>query len=165
LGAAAPLLADPLRCPANPTMLRAGYKHNVIPSEASVALDGRLLPGTETEFFAVVDELLGPDATRTGDYNAPVSADFTAPDFTAMADALRAHDPEALVLPFCMTGGTDAKSFAKLGIPGFGFVPGRTPAGFDAWQYVHGVDEHVLTDSLAFGVSVLTTYLMTDPRR
>ncbi len=164
LGAAAPLLADTLRNSVNPTMLRAGYKHNVIPSEAGVALDGRLLPGTESEFFAAVDELLGPDATRTGDYNPPVSADFTAPDFAAMAAALRAHDPEALVLPYCMTGGTDAKAFAKLGIPGFGFVPGRTPAGFDPWQYVHGVDERVLTDSLAFGASVLATYLMTDPR-
>ena len=164
LGAAAPLVADTLRCSVNPTMLRAGYKHNVIPSEASVALDGRLLPGTEAEFFATVDELLGPDATRTGDRSSPISADFTAPDFAAMAAALKAHDPEALVLPYCMTGGTDAKAFAQLGIPGFGFVPGRTPAGFDAWQYVHGVDEHVLTDSLAFGTSVLTTYLMTDPR-
>jgi acetylornithine deacetylase/succinyl-diaminopimelate desuccinylase-like protein len=164
LGAAAPLLADTLRDSVNPTMLRAGYKHNVIPSEASVALDGRLLPGTEAEFFATVDELLGPDATRTREYNAPVSADFTAPDFAAMAAALRAHDPEAIVLPFCMTGGTDAKAFARIGIPGFGFVPGRTPEGFDAWQYIHGVDEHVLTDSLAFGASVLTTYLMTDVR-
>ncbi|GAA2054948.1 M20/M25/M40 family metallo-hydrolase [Catenulispora yoronensis] len=161
LGDAAPLLADTLRCSVNPTMLRAGYKHNVIPSEANVALDGRLLPGTEAEFFATVDELLGPDATRSGDQSFPVSADFTAPDFVAMAAAIKAHDPAALVLPYCMTGGTDAKAFAKLGIPGFGFVPGRTPVGFDAWEYVHGVDEHVLVDSLAFGVSVLTTYLMS----
>ncbi|WP_228564235.1 M20/M25/M40 family metallo-hydrolase [Catenulispora rubra] len=165
LGAAAPLLADTLRNSVNPTMLRAGYKHNVVPSEAGVALDGRVLPGTEAEFFATVDALLGPDATRTGYHNPPVSADFTAPDFTAMAAALRAFDPEAIVLPFCMTGGTDAKAFARIGIPGFGFVPGHTPAGFDAWRYVHGIDEHVLTDSLAFGAGVLATYLMTDPRQ
>jgi len=164
LGAAAPLLADTLRNSVNPTMLRAGYKHNVIPSDASVALDGRLLPGTEAEFFATVDELLGPDATRVGDHSSPVSADFTAPDFAAMAAALRAFDPEAIVLPYCMTGGTDAKAFATIGIPGFGFVPGRTPEGFDAWQYVHGVDERVLTDSLAFGSGVLATYLLTDPK-
>jgi hypothetical protein len=30
---------------------------------------------------------------------------------------------------------------------------------------VHGVDEHVLVDSLAFGVGVLDTYLRSDPRR
>jgi acetylornithine deacetylase/succinyl-diaminopimelate desuccinylase-like protein len=164
LGPAADLVSGTLANSVNATMLRAGYKHNVIPSEASAALDGRLLPGTEGEFFATVDALLGPDLTRTGDFQAPVSADHTAADFAAMAAALRAHDPEALVLPYCMTGGTDAKAFAALGIPGFGFVPGRTPADFDAWKYVHGVDERVLTDSLGFGASVLTTYLMTHPR-
>ena len=164
LGAAAPLVSGTLANSVNPTMLRAGYKHNVIPSEAGAALDGRILPGTEAEFFATVDALLGPDISRTGDYQAPVSADHTAPDFAAMAAALRAHDPEALVLPYCMTGGTDAKAFAALDIPGFGFVPGRTPADFDAWRYVHGVDERVLTDSLGFGARVLTSYLMTDPR-
>ncbi|MCN9240566.1 M20/M25/M40 family metallo-hydrolase [Streptomyces sp. RY43-2] len=164
LGAAAPLVAETLANSVNPTMLRAGYKHNVIPSEAAASLDGRILPGAEAEFFETIDALLGPDLTRTGDYQAPVSADHTAPDFAAMAAALRAHDPDALVLPYCMTGGTDAKAFADLGIPGFGFVPGRTPSDFDAWRYVHGVDEHVLTDSLGFGARVLTTYLMTDPR-
>jgi acetylornithine deacetylase/succinyl-diaminopimelate desuccinylase-like protein len=164
LGAAASLIADTLANSVNPTMLRAGYKHNVIPSEATAALDGRLLPGTEAEFFATLDTLLGPEITRSGAVGVPVSADHTAPDFAAMAAALRTHDPAALVLPYCMTGGTDAKAFATLGIPGFGFVPGRTPPEFDAWQYVHGVDEHVLTDSLVFGANVLTTYLMTDPR-
>ena len=164
LGPAAHLVTETLANSVNPTMLRAGYKHNVIPSEASAALDGRILPGTESAFFAELDRVLGPELSRTGDFNAPVSADHRAPDFAAMAAALQAHDSEALVLPYCMTGGTDAKSFATLGIPGFGFVPGRTPPGFDAWQYVHGVDEHVLTDSLAFGARVLTTYLMTDPR-
>jgi acetylornithine deacetylase/succinyl-diaminopimelate desuccinylase-like protein len=163
LGSVAPLVSHTLADSLNPTMLRAGYKHNVIPSEASVGLDGRVLPGTEAEFFATVDELLGPGFTRTGDYHAPVSADHTAPDFAAMAAALRAYDPQALVLPYCMTGGTDAKAFSRLGIPGFGFAPGRAPEGFDAWAYVHGVDEHVLVDSLAFGSRVLATYLLSDP--
>lgn len=81
-----------------------------------------------------------------------------------MAEALRAHDPRALVLPHCMSGGTDAKAFARLGIPGYGFAPGRMPEGFDLWRYVHGVDEHVPTDSLAFGTEVLTTYVLSDPR-
>jgi acetylornithine deacetylase/succinyl-diaminopimelate desuccinylase-like protein len=164
LGAAAHLVSGTLADTLNPTMLSAGYKHNVIPSEATAALDGRILPGTEEEFFATLDELLGPDISRTGDFNAPVSADHRAPDLAAMAAALRAYDPEALVLPYCMTGGTDAKAFARIGIPGFGFVPGQTPEDFDAWQYVHGVDEHIPTASLAFGAAVLTSYLLTDPR-
>jgi acetylornithine deacetylase/succinyl-diaminopimelate desuccinylase-like protein len=164
LGAAAHLVSGTLADTLNPTMLNAGYKHNVIPSEATAALDGRILPGTEAEFFGTLDELLGPGISRTGDFSAPVSADHHAPDFAAMAAALRAYDPEALVLPYCMTGGTDAKAFARIGIPGFGFVPGQTGADFDAWKYVHGVDEHIPTASLAFGSAVLTTYLLSNPR-
>jgi acetylornithine deacetylase/succinyl-diaminopimelate desuccinylase-like protein len=164
LGQAAQLLEYTLRNSVNPTMLSAGYKHNVIPGEATAKLDGRMLPSTETEFFETVDALLGNEITHEGKCNAPVSADHRSPEFAAMRAALRAHDPEALVLPFCMSGGTDAKSFARLGIPGYGFVPGRAAEGFDPWRYVHGVDEHVPTESLAFGAQVLTRYLMTDPR-
>jgi len=163
LGDAAHLVSNTVADTLNPTMLKAGYKHNVIPSEASAGLDGRILPGTEQEFFDTLDTLLGPGFTRTGDASKPVSADHRAPDFAAMAAALRAYDPEALVLPYCMTGGTDAKAFARIGIPGYGFVPGQAPEGFDSWNYVHGVDEHIPIDSLAFGAAVLTTYLLSAP--
>ena len=163
LGDAGYLVSGTLADTLNPTMLNAGYKHNVIPSEASAALDGRVLPGTEEEFFATVDALLGPDLTRTGEFRPPVSADHDAPDFAAMAAALRVYDPRALVLPYCMTGGTDAKAFARIGIPGYGFVPGQTPEGFHAWNYIHGVDEHIPVESLAFGAAVLTTYLLSKP--
>ena len=80
-----------------------------------------------------------------------------------MSQALRAFDPDALVLPFCMAGGTDAKAFSPLGIACYGFAPGTTPPGFAYQKYVHGVDERVLVDSLAFGVRVLDRFLRTDP--
>ncbi len=65
-----------------------------------------------------------------------------------MAAAVTSHDPAALVLPFCMSGGTDAKDFSSIGIACYGFAPGTTPPGFAHWDYVHGVDEHVLVESL-----------------
>ncbi|WP_377273549.1 M20/M25/M40 family metallo-hydrolase [Peterkaempfera sp. SMS 1(5)a] len=164
LGEAARLVEATLSNTLNPTMLTAGYKHNVIPSEAVAGVDGRILPGAEEEFFATVDALLGEHLTREfASFAAPVSADHTSPEYAAMAGALRAHDPEALVLPFVMSGGTDAKAFARLGIPGYGFTPGSTPPGFTVWEYVHGVDERVLVESLHFGVQVLETFLRSDP--
>ncbi|WP_329165218.1 M20/M25/M40 family metallo-hydrolase [Streptomyces sp. NBC_01717] len=164
LGEAARLVESTMSNSLNPTRLNAGYKHNVIPSEATAGIDGRVLPGAEKEFFAAVDAVLGTKVTREfASWTEPVAADHTSPEFAAMADALRAHDPQALVLPFCMSGGTDAKAFARLGIAGYGFAPGTTPPGFNSWDYVHGVDEHVLTDSLAFGVRVLDTFLRADP--
>ncbi|MFD3571155.1 M20/M25/M40 family metallo-hydrolase [Streptomyces sp. NPDC058667] len=164
LGEAARLLEATVSNTLNPTILAAGYKHNVIPSEAVAGVDGRILPGTEEAFFAAVDELLGERVTRSfHNYAAPVAADHTAPEFEMMAAALRRSDPEALVLPFIMSGGTDAKAFSRLGIQCYGFGPGLTPAGFDAWTYVHGVDEQVLVSSLEFGVRVMDDYLRCDP--
>ncbi|GAB2476940.1 M20/M25/M40 family metallo-hydrolase [Jatrophihabitans fulvus] len=147
----------------NPTMLSAGYKVNVIPSEAVAHVDGRILPGLEDEFFAAVDALLPARVTREFDsFAAPVGADHTSPAFAAMADAVRRHDPDALVLPFVLGGGTDAKAFARLGIDCFGFMPGRTPPEFPAERYVHGVDEQIPVDSLEFGVHVLSTFVTAE---
>jgi acetylornithine deacetylase/succinyl-diaminopimelate desuccinylase-like protein len=80
-----------------------------------------------------------------------------------MAAAIRAADPQALVLPYWMAGGTDAKAFASLGIDCYGFAPGSTPPDFHLYDYMHGVDEHVLVDSLTFGVRVLADYATTGP--
>ncbi len=130
LGDARRLLEATLRNSLNPTVLSAGYKANVIPSEATAKLDGRVLPGLEEEFFATLDALLPESVTRRLDSSsAPVSAPESGGEVEAMADALRAHDPEALVLPFLMGGGTDAKSFSRLGIACYGFTPGVSEAG------------------------------------
>jgi acetylornithine deacetylase/succinyl-diaminopimelate desuccinylase-like protein len=164
LGEAVRVVQATLSNSLNPTMLHAGYKLNVIPSEATAGVDGRILPGAQAEFFATVDELLGDSITREfASFSAPVSASHETADFAAMAAAVTAHDPDALVLPFCMAGGTDAKAFSSIGIACYGFSPGTSPAGFSYSDYVHGVDEHVLVDSLAFGVRVLDTYLRTAP--
>jgi acetylornithine deacetylase/succinyl-diaminopimelate desuccinylase-like protein len=164
LGEAAELVQATVSNSLNPTMLSAGYKLNVIPGAATAGVDGRILPGAEGEFFATVDELLGAAVTREfASFAAPVSAGHESAEFAAMAAAITAHDPEAVVLPFCMSGGTDAKAFSSLGIACYGFAPGASPPGFAYWDYVHGVDERVLTDSLAFGVRVLDSYLRTAP--
>jgi acetylornithine deacetylase/succinyl-diaminopimelate desuccinylase-like protein len=68
---------------------------------------------------------------------------------------LRAQDPEAVVLPYMLSAGTDNKSLARLGITGYGFAPLRLPADLDFTALFHGVDERVPTDALRFGVRVL----------
>jgi acetylornithine deacetylase/succinyl-diaminopimelate desuccinylase-like protein len=161
-GDAAAIVRATLANSLNPTMLAAGYKHNVIPSEASAGVDGRILPGTEQQFLATVDELLGAQVTREFvNYSPPVAAPHDGPEFAAMAAAIQAADPQALVLPYWMAGGTDAKPFSELGIHCYGFAPGSTPPDFHLYDYMHGVDEHVLVDSLTFGVRVLADYATT----
>ena len=73
--------------------------------------------------------------------------------------ALRAADPEAVVVPYCMGGGTDAKAFSTLGIACYGFAPLWVPPDFDYRAVSHGVDERVPIAGLGFGVRVLDHFL------
>src|SRR5262249_26241796 len=57
-----PLLRPMLSNTVSPTILRAGYKDNVIPGEASVVLDGRTLPGEDPEsFMGELRKIVGPE--------------------------------------------------------------------------------------------------------
>jgi acetylornithine deacetylase/succinyl-diaminopimelate desuccinylase-like protein len=162
LGAAAPLVENTVRNSTRPTMLQAGYKVNVIPSTAQAQVDVRTLPGTEDELLAEIDALLGPGVTREFVAHAPaLQAPTDSPWFDAMAAALRAEDPDAVVVPYCMGGGTDAKAFARLGIPGYGFAPLWLPEGYDYRAMAHGVDERVPVQGMQFGARVLDRLLST----
>ncbi|MEU6572452.1 M20/M25/M40 family metallo-hydrolase [Streptomyces sp. NPDC046805] len=162
LGPAAQLVEATLRNSANPTMLDAGYKVNVIPGEAVAYVDGRCVPGGEEEFRATLDLLTGPDvdwefAHREVALEAPVDS----PTYARMRAAVEEFAPEGHVVPFCMTGGTDAKQFSRLGITGYGFAPLKLPEGFDYGKLFHGVDERVPVEALHFGVRVLDRFLRT----
>jgi acetylornithine deacetylase/succinyl-diaminopimelate desuccinylase-like protein len=160
LGPAAALVAATVRNSANPTMLAAGYKVNVIPAEATGYVDGRVLPGYETEFAATLDELTGPDVSWEYMHReVPLEAPLAGPLVAAMTEALLAEDPGARVVPYCMGGGTDAKQFSRLGMAGYGFTPLELPPGFDYYAMFHGVDERVPVSALHFAVRVMTRFL------
>jgi acetylornithine deacetylase/succinyl-diaminopimelate desuccinylase-like protein len=159
-GAAAKVAENTVRNSTTPTVLSAGYKVNVIPGLAQAEVDTRVLPGTQDELLAEVDRLLGPDVRREFTVNQPpVQAPVDSPWFTAMADALEAEDPGAVVVPFCMGGGTDAKAFARLDIDCYGFAPLWLPETFDHRTMAHGVDERVPVEGLRFGANVLDRFL------
>ncbi|MFG1811826.1 M20/M25/M40 family metallo-hydrolase [Streptomyces sp. NPDC049040] len=160
LGTAAAFVRPTVRNSANPTMLQAGYKVNVIPGTATGYVDGRILPGGQDEFTETMDRLTGPHVRW--DYHhheVPLEASIDSASFAAMREALEHFDPGAHVVPFCMSGGTDAKQFSRLGVAGYGFSPLRLPPGFDYQALFHGVDEHVPVDALHFGVHVLDRFL------
>jgi len=162
LGSAAKIIENTVRNSTTPTVLTAGYKVNVIPGVASALVDTRVLPGTEEELLAEVDRLVGPGVRREFvQHQAAVQAPVESPWFDSMAASLRAFDPDGVVVPFCMGGGTDAKAFARLGIDCFGFAPLYLPEGFDHRLMAHGVDERVPVEGLRFGVNVLDRFLST----
>jgi acetylornithine deacetylase/succinyl-diaminopimelate desuccinylase-like protein len=160
LGPLAKMVGATLTSTANPSMLDAGYKVNVIPGHASASVDGRFLPGYEEEFFAEFDSLLGPRVTREFiHHDVALETTFDGPLCEAMTAALLAADPDAKVVPYCLSGGTDAKSFSRLGIRCFGFTPLRLPADLDFAGMFHGVDERVPVAALQFGTAVLDDFL------
>ena len=160
LGGIARIVGATLRDTANPTMLKAGYKANVIPQTAEAIIDCRVLPGRKEAFEREIDELIGPDVTREWERDLPsYETTFDGDLVDAMNGALLAVDPEARTVPYMLSGGTDAKAFAKLGIRCFGFIPLRLPPELDFAALFHGVDERVPVDALHFGTQVLEHFL------
>jgi len=160
LGPMARMLKAILHDTANPTMLKAGYKANVIPATAEAVVDCRVLPGRQAAFEAEIDELIGPDVTREWIKDLPsYETSFDGDLVDAMNAAVLAFDPEGRTVPYMLSGGTDAKAFARLGIRCFGFAPLRLPPELDFASLFHGVDERVPIDALRFGTDVLAHFL------
>ena len=160
LGTFGALVGATLQNTANPTMLEAGYKHNVIPTGASAAIDGRVLPGFEEEFDATIRELVGDGiVVETEVSDIAIEAPFDTATVDLMASVLREEDSAAKAVPYMISGGTDAKAFSTLGIACYGFSPLQLPADTDYWRLFHGVDERVPVDGLRFGVRVLDRFL------
>jgi len=160
IGPIAKMVGATLTNTANPTMLSAGYKVNVVPQVAAAQVDGRFLPGFEEEFLREIDALIGPALRREPvHHDIAVETSFDGDLVAAMSAALLAEDPEGTVVPYCLSGGTDAKSFARLGIRCFGFAPLRLPPDLDFAGMFHGVDERVPVEALQFGVRVLDNFL------
>jgi acetylornithine deacetylase/succinyl-diaminopimelate desuccinylase-like protein len=160
LGSMARMVGAVLRNTANPTMLQAGYKANVIPSSAEATIDARFLPGQEEALLAAIDELAGPGIEReTIVSDIAVQTTFDGALVDAMSAALRAEDPNGVPVPYLMSGGTDAKSFSTLGMRCFGFAPLLLPPDLDFASLFHGIDERVPIEGLKFGVRVLDRLL------
>ena len=161
-GSAGGFIQGTLRTTTNPTLLKAGYKHNVIPDSAEALIDIRTLAGEEEAVLAEVRELVGPDIEiQIMHRDIGLENPFQGPLVEAMVASLHAHDPGIPVLPYLLSGGTDNKALSLLGITGYGFAPLKLPAGLDFPGMFHGVDERVPLDALVFGRRVLGDLLST----
>ena len=160
IGPMARMIGATLQNTANPTMLEAGYKANVIPQTANAVIDGRFLPGFETELDQTIKELIGPDVVvTTVTHDIALEVDFEGDLVEAMNRAILEFDPEGIPVPYLMSGGTDNKALSELGIVGYGFSPLRLPPDLDFMALFHGVDERVPIEGLKFGVNVLENFL------
>jgi acetylornithine deacetylase/succinyl-diaminopimelate desuccinylase-like protein len=160
IGGAARMLGATIQNTANPTMLNAGYKANVIPQHATAVVDGRFLPGYEGELMDTVKRLAGDEIEiEVLVRDKALEVDFEGPLVDAMKAAIAKFDPEGIPVPYLMSGGTDNKALSDLGIVGFGFSPVKLPPDLDFFALFHGVDERIPIDGLKFGFKVLNEFL------
>ena len=154
------MIGATLQNTANPSMLSAGYKENVIPGEATAVVDGRFLPGYEDEMNATIQEIVGSEIRiETIVTDIALEVPFEGDLVEAMCAALVKYDPDGIPVPFTMSGGTDNKALSKIGIIGYGFSPLKLDPELDFMALFHGVDERVPVDGLRFGVNVLKDLL------
>ena len=159
IGPAARMLGTSIKNSANPTMLTAGYKANVIPGTATAVVDGRFLPGFEHELEETMRQLVGGEAEISVQVrDKALEVDFSGPLVDAMSAAILSQDPEGIPVPYLMSGGTDNKALSDLGIVGYGFMPVRLPAELDFFALFHGVDERIPVDGVKFGVRALVHF-------
>ncbi len=150
-----------LRDTISPNVVNAGVKYNVIPGEATLELDCRLLPGTDEPMMrAQIERRLGPDLASAARIELvitmpPVVADDDSPLFRELARAIVEHDPAGVPVPVMAPFATDAKTLMRLGVPSYGFSPLRIAADESYLERYHGVDERVSLDALRWGLPVL----------
>jgi len=150
-----------LRDTVSPNIVHAGLKYNVIPGEATVELDCRLLPGTtEEEMRATVLARIGDELAAHIDvelviHAPPVDAPTDSELYRIMGETIVDHDADGIPLPFMVPFATDAKHTAALGIPTYGFSPLRLDPDERFMERFHGVDERVGVDALRWGLPVL----------
>lgn len=150
-----------VRNTSNPTMMDAGYKVNVIPDTAAGYVDSRYLYGQQEQVLRTIEELAGSNV-KVEPYitERAMELPFDVPLVDKMIVALRTADPDAVVLPYTMMGGTDNKHLASIGIAGYGFAPLKLPADLDFSSLFHGIDERVPIESLEVGTDVMEQFLL-----
>ncbi len=145
----------------SPTMLSAGYKVNVIPSEATASLDGRILPGeTPGSFLAKVQDIVGKDVSVEYLSNSfPNESDFHTDYFRAIEEALKKSDPEAITAPILSAGATDSRFFRAKGVIAYGILPLLLTE--DLLEGLHGKNERIPVDHLENGTEIVYDIVKT----
>jgi acetylornithine deacetylase/succinyl-diaminopimelate desuccinylase-like protein len=147
-----PLLHNTL----NATIVRAGDQVNVVPSEATVDLDGRLLPGFAPDaLLAELRSLIGTQVELEVVRYEPGSGEPDLTLFGLLSDVLRERDPHGTPVPMLLPGITDARIFAKLGIQTYGFLPMQLPPDLRFLQLLHAADERLPAEAIEFGTDAI----------
>jgi len=162
--AMAEFLRAMLRNTIAPTIIRGGVKENIIPSECEAVFDCRVLPGeTKDSLLREIKNVLSNAKVdlRKLEFefiqaDEPSESPADTPFYSLIKKVIRKFEPNAHIVPFMMTGGTDSRFLRRLGCVCYGFAPMKTDMPLNEFlRMAHGIDERVSIDNLVFGTSVL----------
>ena len=139
------------------TIFHSGVKSNVLPKQATAVVNFRILPGETVESVTahvrdvVDDERIeigrAPATTaRNPSGVSPIDSDA----YRALSSAIQAVHPDAIVAPYLVLGGTDARHYAILTHNVYRF--GGFRLGTEALRLAHGTNERVSLENLAHAV-------------
>lgn len=126
------------------TVLKAGYKTNVIPAEAEAELDCRLLPGVDKqEFVDFIRKTIDDDSIeiKVLEWEKAEPSDHKSNFFKAVRKAAEYEKTTAPVVPMVVPWFTDSHWFRELGIKAYGFEPIEVDA--EHLATMHGKDERI----------------------
>ena len=139
------------------TVLRAGSKTNVIPSEATAEVDGRLVPGqTPEDLLREMEPYVGRDIQiEFLASSRPYESDPSSPLYDLFQEVMDEHDPGCSVVPFIVPGATDGRFLAERGVKVFGFSPSREEPECRVLELAHAHNERISLANVEFGTRVL----------
>ncbi|MDQ2945604.1 MAG: M20/M25/M40 family metallo-hydrolase [Acidobacteriota bacterium] len=118
-----------LRTSVVPTIIKGGFRSNVIPSEAEATLDIRALPDENMDrLYSQLRHLISdpaveilPDRDDARPFGTPSRLD--TPMFKALEHAQQKMFPGAITIPSMLTGATDMAQLRAKGVQAYGFGP------------------------------------------
>jgi acetylornithine deacetylase/succinyl-diaminopimelate desuccinylase-like protein len=158
LADASPMWNSMMRDTIAPTILQAGFRGNVIPSEAHAVLNIRLLPGDTIDVLVndlkklVNDPQVRFDIAPEGGLAAPNSS--LENDFVSLITRVSAQEfSGAPVIPFMSTGATDSAQLRLHNVQAYGLRP--FPVTEADESRVHGDEERLPLASFPKGVDLM----------
>ena len=142
-----------LRTSVVPTIIRAGFRTNVIPSETTATLDIRALPDEDIDkFYDLMRKVINDPqvelqpsrySMRPAGTPSPLDSDL----FRALEKVTKEMFPGSIVLPSMLTGATDMAQLRAKGVKAYGIGPivddkDRMTGG------AHSDDERILEEGL-----------------
>lgn len=153
-----------LRTSIVPTIIKGGFRENVIPADAEATLDVRALPDED------IDKLIATLNKMVDDTQIEIKRRISGPDrpasppsslhnemFGALERAQQKVFPGAVTLPIMQTGATDSAQLRAKGVQAYGI---EVPMGMGELRGIHGNDEHVSIDAMHHFVDYIWTVVM-----